>query len=458
MGGNALAASGRGAEAARAYADAPADNGLVDMLRPILVAWSEFGAGHPDLALGAVESLANGGRTPGLYALNAGLIADLAGRIDEAAADLRLAREQSPGVGLDTVRILASFDARHGKLSDAEALVQALVASAPALGVVEAGLDASLTERPVTGAREGLAEAYLAAGSIVASNDTGSTSALLLLRYGIDLDPDQTAARLLMSDIDQSLHVPGAGLAVLAPVRPADPLAGLVGLRRAELEDAVGDHAGTARDLRALTIAAPGVAEPWRELGELLGQQGQQAAAIAAFDHAVADTANPGSDGWQLLFDRAVAYDRSHRWPKAEADLRGALAIAPDQPFVLNYLGYSFAEQDRNLDEAHALIERALRQQPHDPAFLDSLGWVELEQGDVGGAVATLEHAAEMTPEDPTVNYHLGVAYWRQGRRAEATDQWREALILKPDATDRPRIEKSLHEADAAVAVPVHAQ
>ena len=116
---------------------------------------------------------------------------------------------------------------------------------------------------------------------------------------------------------------------------------------------------------------------------------------------------------------------------------------------MLNYLGYSYAEQDRNLDEARHMLERALAQKPHDGAFLDSLGWIILRQKHVGEAIEQLQQAAELTPEDPTVNYHLGVAYWDAGRRVEAENQWRRALILNPDADDLPKIQAHLREADS---------
>ena len=223
-------------------------------------------------------------------------------------------------------------------------------------------------------------------------------------------------------------------------------------LRRAELSSALGQDGEARRIYGELIGAFPGEAEPAREDGELLNDEHRYGDAASRLSLAIADTKNPGGDDWSLFFDRAVAYDRSHQWPRAEADLRRALQLSPDQPFVLNYLGYSYAEQDRNLEEARHMLERALAQKPHDGAFLDSLGWIILKQKHVGEAIAQLQEAAELTPEDPTVNYHLGVAYWEAGRRSEAENQWRRALILKPDADDLPKIQARLREADAGAA------
>ena len=448
--GNALAIAGRWGEAAHAFATAPSDNGLVDMLRPLLVAWSEFGDGHPELALDMLEPLESASKLPGLYALHAATIADLAGRAENAATDFALVRTTPPLPGLDAVRLVASYEARHGRLEDAQALVRALVTEQPALAVAEPDLDAALLTRPITDARDGLAASYLAVAALIASEADASASALLLVRYALSLDPGLTGARLLASDLDQSLHVPEAGLAVLAPVGPGDPEGTLVALRRAELEEDLG-HVDAARaGFLALADARPGVAEPWRELGEMLSDAGRNQEAVAAFGHAIADTPANADRSWQLEFDQAVALDHLNRWPEAKADLAEALRRSPDQPYVLNYIGYSDAERDQDLPEARALVERALAAKPRDPAFLDSLGWIMLKQNDVGGGVRTLERAAEMTPDDPTVNYHLGVGYWRQNRHAEAEQQWQKALILHPDAMDRPMIEARLREAQAA--------
>ena len=463
--GNAAVMAGHWSDAQRLYGAIPVDRSLGDLLRPVLVAWSQFGAGHADAALQTLAPAIAGNRLPGFYALQAALLADADGRPADASADYHLAQEASPGLNLSLARLLASFEARSGHTDDARALVHALVASVPTLAVSEAGIDASLLTRPVTDARQGIAHAYLSAAALMTAQeeseprDNGEdphegqgTSALLLLRFAAALDPAWGEIRLVMSDVEESLHNNQAALDALAPVRPTDSLHALAQLRRAELDTVLGRDAEAHRVYGDLVGAFPGQAEPAREDGELLNDEHRYADAADRLSLAIADTKNPGGDDWSLFFDRAVAYDRSHQWPRAEADLRHALLLSPDQPFVLNYLGYSYAEQNRNLEEARHMLERALAQKPHDGAFLDSLGWIILKQKHVAEAIAQLQEAAELTPEDPTVNYHLGVAYWEAGRRVEAENQWRRSLILNPDADDLPKIQAHLREATAGAA------
>ena len=142
----------------------------------------------------------------------------------------------------------------------------------------------------------------------------------------------------------------------------------------------------------------------------------------------------------------ATAAERARDWARAEADFLRALELFPDQPFVLNYLGYSWTEQGRNLPRARQMIERAAAAQPNDGAILDSLGWVQLRQGDVQGAVKQLERAIELDSNDPTITSHLGDAYWAAGRKLEAQFQWRRALTLKPDPDDIVKLEAKLRD------------
>ncbi len=466
--GNAAAIAGHWNDAIRAYAGIPHDGALGDLMRPILVGWAEFGDGHPEIGLQSLGAAVSGNRLPGFYALQAALLADAAGRAPEAAADYHLAQEASPGLNLALARMLASFEARSGHLADGQSLVHALVAAVPTLAISEAGIDASLTAKPVTDARQGLAHAYLAAAALMTAqaqdqprgddagapdaggHDAETTSALLMLRFALALDPGWSETRLVISDLEETMHDNRTALDVLAPVRASDALWALVQLRRAELDSALGQDADARRIYGELISAYPGQSEPAREEGELLNDEHRYAEAAERLTLAIADTKTQTADDWTLFFDRAVAYDRSHQWNRAEADLHHALALSPDQPYVLNYLGYSYGEQGRDLVDARHMLERALAQKPRDGAFLDSLGWIILKQGNVAAAIEQLQQAAELTPEDPTVNYHLGVAYWQAGRRVEAENQWRRALILNPDADDLPKIQAHLREANAS--------
>ena len=141
---------------------------------------------------------------------------------------------------------------------------------------------------------------------------------------------------------------------------------------------------------------------------------------------------------------RGICEERSKQWSKAEADMRKALELQPDQPHVLNYLGYSWIDQGINLDEGMKMIKRAVDQRPDDGYIVDSLGWAYFRIGNYEEAVKNLERAIDLKPEDPTINDHLGDAYWRVGRTLEAKFQWAHARDLKPEPEDLPKIEAKI--------------
>ena len=153
---------------------------------------------------------------------------------------------------------------------------------------------------------------------------------------------------------------------------------------------------------------------------------------------------SPDKSNWTVFYFRGICYERSKQWPKAEADLKKALELFPDQPHVLNYLGYSWIDQGINLDEGMRMIKRAVEQRPDDGYIVNSLGWAYFRIGNYDEAVKKLERAVELKPEDPTINDHLGDAYWRVGRTLEAHFQWAHARDLKPEPEDLPKIEEKL--------------
>ncbi len=152
----------------------------------------------------------------------------------------------------------------------------------------------------------------------------------------------------------------------------------MVQLRRAALIDQLGRSDEAMRDLERLARDYPDSPLPDEQRGDILRSKQRFPDAVVAYDRAIARVSHPEASDWVLFYDRGVAEERSHQWPKAEADFHHALELSPDQPFVLNYLGYSWADMGRHLAEARQMIERAAERRPNDGAITDSLGWVEV--------------------------------------------------------------------------------
>ena len=152
----------------------------------------------------------------------------------------------------------------------------------------------------------------------------------------------------------------------------------------------------------------------------------------------------PAARHWALFYSRGISRERLGDWADAETDFKKALELEPDQPLVLNYLGYTWIERGEHLDDALAMIEQAVEQRPSDGYVVDSLGWALFRLGQYEESVAWLEKASQLKPEDPTINEHLGDAYWQTGRRLEATFQWRHALAMKPEKDAAKKIKEKI--------------
>jgi Flp pilus assembly protein TadD len=198
--------------------------------------------------------------------------------------------------------------------------------------------------------------------------------------------------------------------------------------------------------LHQIISTYPNRPEPLTQLGDTLADGKHFDEAIDAYDKAIALLRHPDASDWVVFYARGSMLERVHQWPRAEADMNRALELSPDQPYVLNFLGYSMAERNENLPLAQEMIQKAMKARPNDGAIVDSMGWVKLREGDTRAALHLLEKAAELEPEDPSITGHLGDAYWDAGRHIEAEDQWRRALVLKPDPDEEARIETRLKD------------
>ena len=445
------AANGNWEQAESRFAALPRQ-GLTQVLQPLLLAWAQQGSGRPDVALATLHPFIEGQRFRFVYALHGALIADLAGRPNEAARLYRIAQAEYGAPTLELARLVASWQARQGHPADAAQTLKATTDLNPETAIALPALVASAGSRVIRRPTDGLAEAYLIMAAALRQQEASELS-VLMLRLALDARPDFTAARLLAADIMESTRHPDTALAMLGPVSNDDPLIAIVRLRRAALMEQTGQTEDALRLLASIADDYPDRPEPYAAQGDILRGKHRYADAVTAYDKAAARLGKASRANWPLFYDRGIALERAHDWARAESDFLTALQLAPDQPYVLNYLGYSWTEQGRNLAKARQMIERASDLRPNDGAIIDSLGWVMLRQGDTAGSIRMLERAAELLPEDATVNSHLGDAYWAAHRKQEALYQWRRAMNLNPEPDDLPGLEAKLRESEQALGI-----
>lgn len=416
-------------------------DGQAGLLRPVLLAWARQGEGQTDAALATLAPLLAEPHAPGFYLLHAALIADLGGHTAEAATLYRRAAGALGPGDLRTSLIIGSFDYRHGRRPAALRRLDALGQAVPEFSIALPALAGTLAQRPVSSAAAGMAEAFLGLGATLQTADRPE-SALAMLRLALAARPGFAPPLLLSAELLSDQDHLRQALALLAGVALNDPLDPVATLEAADLLHRLGQPQKALRRLDRLQRLFPHSALPFGAAGDILRDTHKLQAAIAAYTRALANAAPPTRRDWVLLYNRGIAYDEAGDWPRAEADFHHALHLSPDQPLVLNYLGYSWADRGVHLPEAQRMIETAARARPDSAAITDSLGWVLLRRHDIARAVTVEQRAAELAPDDPTINAHLGDVYWAAGRKLEARYQWERALTLglEPSAAAKLRV------------------
>ena len=288
----------------------------------------------------------------------------------------------------------------------------------------------------VTSAQDGAGEVFFTIGQAL-KGEASDDYTLIYARMAVYLRPDHIDGLLLSADLLDGLKQFDLAVSTFRKVPASSPehhaaeLGRADALRRSEKPDlAIEVLERLAKDYPTLPLVHS-------SLGDLYRQQEDYAGAVQAYDKALEFTEEGAGAQWFLLYARGISHERLKDWEKADADFRAALKLNPDQPQVLNYLGYSLVERQEKLDEALEMIERAVAGRPDSGYIVDSLGWVLYRLGRYEEAVGHMEKAVELMPVDPVVNDHLGDVFWAVGRYREAEFQWKRALsFIDPDDTD----------------------
>lgn len=419
----------------------------------LLRAWADFGAGDVDAARTVLTDLEDGSTNTIVKLIasyHLGLIESAAGN-GEAAVDAFLRGVAMTG-GNSTIR-MTEARARAmmiaGQKGEAVSLLVGEIDAGrgePELSELLAAIEAGEETGPlVTGAVGGTAEALLGLASILAQQGgDNDETALIYARLAEYLLPDFVSATLLIANLLESQQQYALAVEAYESVPGDAPrlLDALIGKSSAlhsldRADEAIGV-------LERAAARFPEELDVHVALGDMLRRTERFEEAAVAYDRAVSLLGEPQQHHWPLYYQRGIAFERSKQWAQAEADFLLALDLEPDQPLVLNYLGYSWVEMGVHLGKAQEMIEKAVEQRPEDGFITDSLGWVLYRIGDFPGAVKHLERAVELEPVDPVINDHFGDALWMVGRRTEAVFQWSRALSFEPEDDVAARIRRKL--------------
>ncbi len=432
------------------YAATLADLAKGPLISPLLDnlvrAWAEAGTGRMTEALAEFDRIAatEGQEAFGLYhkALALALAGDLEG------ADMILSGTAGP------LRLMTRGTVAHaeilsqlGRNGDALKLLDTAFPGeeTPPLEALRGRLTAgeTLPLTSIRSARDGVAEvAFTLAAALNGDADSGYT--LLFARIATFLRPDHADAVILTANLLEQEGQFALAVETYATIPPSDAGYMSAEIGRARVLEADGKADAGIEVLRALARAMPDVLVIQTALGDALRREDRWPEASVAYEAAVALIPAPGSRHWGLYYSRAMSYERQDMWDKAEPDFMTALRLNPDQPQVLNYLGYTLLERHERLEEALGMIERAVRAEPDAGYIVDSLAWALFRLGRYAEAVEPMERASVLEPVDPVVTDHLGDVYWAVGRTMEARFQWRRALSFDPEDKDASRLRRKL--------------
>ena len=423
----------------------------------LLTAWTEVGSGR----IGKALALADQVNEPALVNLRnylSGLMADVAGKKDEALKRLKAAYQAEPtnSVFADAY---ASVEARVGDRAVAQKLYEDALALAPnelqlkqRVADMKAG---KVPEPPISSSVEGAAKVFYLLGGARARPGE-EILPLIYMQFAHFLVPKDDTIAYALGDSFGSVGQSERAIGYFDLVSPDSPLRDRAMIKKAFNLETAGNTEEAIKTLNVLLKDGKAELDALNSLGVLLRVKKRWPEAIEVYSKAIQQIGSPTAADWSLFHGRGICYERNKQWPEAEADLKTALSFLPDNPRlgpvnaynraqVLNYLAYSWVDRDLHIDEAFPMLQRAVDLTgARDGYIVDSLGWAYYRQGKYDQAVIELERALALKSSDPVINDHLGDAYWKVGRKLEAQFQWNHARDLKPEPEDLAVILKKI--------------
>jgi tetratricopeptide (TPR) repeat protein len=434
---------------ARTHLAIAAQGPIADLTATLLTAWSWHGSNNYKNGIAQIDKLSG----PEWYRLfkdlHAGLILDLANQRPDALKRIERVRAVDPA-SLRNIDAYARMLSRAGRDAEAEkayadfslALVRhPLVESA--LAELKAGKKLAPLAANVSA---GAAEVLYGLGAALSQEQGGEDLGMVYLQLAIYLNPEHPLAVVALGNLLEATKKYEAAADTYERVPESSPLRRKALIQRALNLDVL-DRKDEARErLQALAEEKPGDIEGLFAYANVLRAGKRYPEAVEVYTKIIKALGEPKREHWSVYYYRGMSLERAKQWPLAEKDFQEALKLTPENPQVLNYLGYSWVDQGINLDPALDMIRKAVALRPKDGYIVDSLGWAYYRLGRYEEAAAELEKAIALSPSDATINDHLGDAFWRTDRKLEARFQWLRAIENKPEPEDLAKIEKKLKE------------
>ncbi|MEL6297953.1 MAG: tetratricopeptide repeat protein [Pseudomonadota bacterium] len=430
---------------------ASASGPIAELTATLARGWTAYAAGDRKRAVRVLNGQKQAEWAEFYTSYHRALVADLVNRRKLANASFRSVVQKDLRAPRTAIAFALSRAARGDK-DGALAIMRRYVARSGGIGHpastqlikdLEAG---KAQKRMITDPKAGLAEAFYGLGEALSTEGGGTPLGMIYLQLALSLKPDFPFAQASLANVYETVRDFERANETYNAIREGTAFEGPIEIRLALNLNAMDRVEEARKKLIAKIEREPRNLEAIEALANMLRSRKRYDEAITYYTKAIELVGEPQPRDWTYWYARGTCYERTKQWPKAEADLLKAKTLNPNQPLILNYLGYSWVDRNQRLSEGLDLIRTAVRLKPDDGYIVDSLGWAYYRLGDVEKAVKHLERAVELKPEDPILNDHLGDALWRVGRYREARYQWELALWFKPEPEEIIKIRGKLRQ------------
>lgn len=420
--------------------------GINAYIGPILNAWAKVGEKKFPAAIKILKQGRENSSSTAFFNLHLGLINEMAGNL-KAAEKNYVEVKKEVGISLRLVQHFGGLLERSGKTDQAKELY-----------IQYDALDEGLILTPATNKRFskktkpkpdinspafGAAEALFGLASSL-SNQGAAESAMVLSQLALYLRDDLPPAIMVVGGILETYSRYNEANELYKKISKSSVMHKRAILKTAANLEKLGKEKEGIKLLVNLAKTNKSSSVPLIELGDMLRRNEQFTKAANAYSDAIERIKKIEARHWGIFYSRGISYEQDGKWEKAEADFLKALEMEPDQPFVLNYLGYSWIEKKLNLNKAVLMIKKAVELRPRDGYIVDSLGWGLYQLGEYENATKRLERAVLLRPGDAIINDHYGDALWRVNRQREARFQWNRAMDLDPKPEERIKLMKKI--------------
>ena len=408
---------------------------IADLTSTLARAWVQSADNRYDDAMKTLDSLSEADWAQFYQRYHRALIADVAGQRSVARQAFSDAFKKNPG----TLRVADAYT-RHALNANNRKLARQVLrthlsksSGHPLSEALQQEVEGNnVPPLLVTTPAQGLAEVFYGIGDALAG-EGGLDMGITFLQFALYIEPEFPLAHVALAEAYDGARRYDLELAAFDNIKKDSPLWLSVQIQKAFALNAMERVDDAKAMLDDLIKEHPKDVRPLDALGNILRSHERYEEARGYYSRAIELVSRPTKDNWALFYSRGVCNERLKDWPSAEADFTKALVLSPDESLVLNYLGYSWVDQGRNLKQGIDYIRQAVKLKPDDGYYVDSLGWAYYRLGNIEAAVEHLERAVELRPDDPVINDHLGDVYWKIGRQLEAKYQWQQALTLKPE-------------------------